>query len=188
MLLTFSTRPLTIQEVAEATAVDLESQIFSEDERFTDPDDILELCSSLVSVSEQNKFLFGQEMGAGINWYKDIKIVQFAHFSVKEYILSDMGMKSMPQTLYLNASLSQKYLTEICLIYLLDFNGGERANNINFNEFPFLGYAALHWTTHLTLVHENDRGDISKLLIRLFDADKGVSCEITTEERRRPEC
>ena len=125
MLLTFSTRPLTIQEVAEATAVDLESQIFSEDERFTDPDDILELCSSLVSVSEQNKFLFGQEMGAGINWYKDIKIVQFAHFSVKEYILSDMGMKSMPQTLYLNASLSQKYLTEICLIYLLDFNGGE---------------------------------------------------------------
>jgi hypothetical protein len=36
MLLAFSARPMTIQEVAEATAVDLESHLFSPDERFGD--------------------------------------------------------------------------------------------------------------------------------------------------------
>jgi hypothetical protein len=41
---------MTIQEVAEATAVDLEAHIFSEDERFGDAYDMLALCSSLVSL------------------------------------------------------------------------------------------------------------------------------------------
>jgi hypothetical protein len=36
MLLAFSVRPMTIQEVAEATAVDLELQSFCADERFGD--------------------------------------------------------------------------------------------------------------------------------------------------------
>jgi hypothetical protein len=52
MLLTFSARPMTIKEVAEATAVDLETQTFSSDERFGDAYDILDLRSSLVSLSE----------------------------------------------------------------------------------------------------------------------------------------
>jgi hypothetical protein len=49
--LTFSTRPMTLQEVAEATTVNLEKQVFDIDDRFPDPYDLLAVCSSLVSVS-----------------------------------------------------------------------------------------------------------------------------------------
>ena len=97
--------------------------------------------------------------------------MQFAHFSVKEYILSDIARKSMPEIFYINETLCQKYLTTLCLVYLLDFNRGDRVANIDHNEFPFLGYAALNWTTHLALVPEIDRADVLKLLIRLFDPE-----------------
>src|SRR3954452_24343820 len=52
MFLAFSERPMTIQEVAEATAVNLETQRFDPDERFASAYDLLEFCSSLVSLSE----------------------------------------------------------------------------------------------------------------------------------------
>lgn len=172
MLLAFSARPVTIQEVAEATAVDLELQKFSKEERFPDPYDILELCSSLVSLSEPGiDTAFRPGVRSQLYWNEEIKILQFAHFSVKEFLLSDLSMQSIPRTLYFNASMSQRYLTELCLIYLLDFNDGERANNIDHNGYPFLDYAALHWSTHLIPVGEHHRGEISKLLIRLLDRD-----------------
>jgi ankyrin repeat protein len=170
MLLAFSARPMTIQEVAEATAVDLESQSFSADDRFGHAYDILDLCSSLVSLADLGAdSILKKEMRYKFNWDEDIKIVQFAHFSVKEFILSDVARDSLPETLHINEALSRSYLTEMCLIYLLDFNGGKRATKIDHGEFPFLGYAALHWTTHLTLVATEDREQASKLLLRLFD-------------------
>ena len=163
---------MTIQEVAEATAVNLNTGIFSEDERFGDAYDMLALCSSLVSLTDVGAdAVLKREKKYQLNWDKDIKIVHFAHFSVKEYILSDRAQKYMPESLFINESLSQKSLTEMCLIYLLDFNNGELATEVNHNEFPFLAYAALHWTSHLTLVSENDREVVSRLLLRLFDPD-----------------
>lgn len=172
MLLCFSTRPMTIQEVAEATAVNLEAQIFSQDERFGDPYDMLALCSSLVSFTDVGAdSALRKEKLSQFNWDKSIKIVHFAHFSVKEYILSDRAAKHIPDSLFINESCSQKYLAEMCLIYLLDFNDGDLATEVDHNEFPFLAYAALHWTSHLTLIHDNDREAVSKLLLRLFDPD-----------------
>lgn len=50
-LLAVSYRPLTIQEVAEAVAVDCENEIFDLDNRLRDPEDILEICSNLLILS-----------------------------------------------------------------------------------------------------------------------------------------
>jgi ankyrin repeat protein len=176
--LAFAVRPMTIQEVAEATAVDLEKQSFSTSDRFADPDDILDLCSSLVSLSEAGpESIVKKEMGFHYYGCKDDrKIMQFAHFSVKEYIIANLSKTSASHAFFLNASLSHKHLAEMCLIYLLDSsNGGRTVNNGSFTEFPFQLYAALHWTTHLTLVAEKDRAKISKLLLRLFDSDRPES-------------
>ena len=167
---------MTIQEVSEATAVDLEKQSFSTSDRFPDPYDILDLCSSLVSLSEVGpESAVNMEMRFYYGCKDDRKILQFAHFSVKEYIVADLRKKSASHTFCLNTTLSHKHLAEMCLIYLLDLNGGRRVNNISFPKFPFQIYAALHWTTHLTLVAEKDRVQISKLLLRLFDSDRPES-------------
>ena len=51
-LLVISFRPLTIDEVAEAIAVDCENDIFEpEDHRLGDVYDLLTICSSLITLS-----------------------------------------------------------------------------------------------------------------------------------------
>jgi len=175
MLLAFSTRPMTIQEVAEATAVDLEAQKFSAEERFPDPYDILELCSSLVSLSEPSSDPTSdlkKERGfSSIPWAPDVKMLQFAHFSVKEYILSERAQKAMATKLHIEESVCQRQITEMCLIYLLDFNGSQRASNFNHDEFPLLAYSSLHWITHMRAVPASGRNSVEGLLVRLFDPD-----------------
>jgi hypothetical protein len=50
--LAFSARPVTLAEVAEALAIDVDNYcVLDADERFGDPCDILALCSSLVTAS-----------------------------------------------------------------------------------------------------------------------------------------
>lgn len=162
---------MTIQEVAEATAVDVEAQAFLPGERFGDAYDMLELCSSLVSLSEVSAGTILKKEMQYRQLNKDLRIVAFAHFSVKEYIVSEQARKSFPDTFSINESLSRRALTEMCLIYLLGFNNGKQALEVDHNEYPFIGYAALHWTTHLTLVPDDEREKVTDLLIRLFDPD-----------------
>jgi hypothetical protein len=52
MLLTYSLRPLTLEELAEAMVIDVKDQIFDpREQRLTNYRHVLEICSSLVSVS-----------------------------------------------------------------------------------------------------------------------------------------
>lgn len=50
-LLAVSFRPLTIDEVAEAVAIDCENEVFDSCNRLLDKNSILTICSSLVTLS-----------------------------------------------------------------------------------------------------------------------------------------
>ena len=164
---------MTIQEVAEATAVDLEEQSFTTNNRFGDPFDLLEVCSSLVSLTDVSGDIYSQLRSEGVYRYgstpKDRKIIQFAHFSVKEYLLASRTKKSIPFPFLINNSLSHSQITQICLIYMLDFNGSKKVVGSHYSGFPFLGYSALHWAMHLTQAKETERDAIEALLMRIFD-------------------
>jgi ankyrin repeat protein len=180
MLLAFSTRPMLLQEVAEATAIRVDEQKFDIEDRFLDPNDLLEYCSSLVSLSAVPQEHYSEiRRESGINRFgyvaSDIKVIQFAHMSVKEYLLSDRTKKVIPEQLFINAHLAHSQITRMSLIYLLDFNGGKSTKSFDHEEYPFLAYSALHWMTHLSQVPDSDREDIDALLLRLFDADNDGS-------------
>lgn len=64
-----SERPLDIDELAEAVAIDSNLGYMDPDNRLIDPHEILELCGSLVSIQQD-------------------RTVVLAHFSVQEYLLS----------------------------------------------------------------------------------------------------
>ena len=51
-LIAFSRRPLTLGEIVEAIAFDTDKKCFSEDEKLVDPLDVLEICSSLISLAD----------------------------------------------------------------------------------------------------------------------------------------
>jgi hypothetical protein len=78
--LAFSDRPLLLTELAEAIVINPRSdRPFDPEDRFPDPESVLEIFSSLVSI------LPNDPQGAVIGRGR----VTLAHFSVKEYLVSD---------------------------------------------------------------------------------------------------
>ncbi|KAH8672104.1 ankyrin repeat-containing domain protein [Tricladium varicosporioides] len=169
ILLAFSARPVTIKEVAEATTINMETKSFTVDERFPDPYDIMEFCSSLVSLSE----IPNDPQNGKTHKLKECRpaeqLLQFAHFSVKEYILSDHAKNNVPEIFLLNQNLGNRYIAQISLIYLLDFSQGEEVSRLDFDEFPFLAYASLYWIAHLAFDGWMENDSIETFTVKFFD-------------------
>ena len=81
--LVYSARPLRIEELAEVLTVNTEftPPLFDAEQRFLDPRDVLDICSSLVATTVEISGKDGDE--------REEILVQLAHFSVKEYLVSE---------------------------------------------------------------------------------------------------
>ena len=81
-LITFSERPVTIEEAVDAIAVRTDEQpYFCPKYRMPDPQEISRYCSSLVTVVSVKKNSHNES--------ENRVELQLAHFSVKEYLLSE---------------------------------------------------------------------------------------------------
>jgi hypothetical protein len=71
-LLAFDSNIIWLSELAEAVVVNDEQCSFDLDDRFLDPKDLLEICTCLITYDED-----------------EYPQVQLAHYSVKEYLVSE---------------------------------------------------------------------------------------------------
>ncbi|EAT85426.2 hypothetical protein SNOG_06775 [Parastagonospora nodorum SN15] len=79
--LTFSARPLSVEEMAEVVAIDVaRDPAFDRDEVLEDPLEVLNICSSLVTITRSEAD--GTSRPAQ-------QIIALAHYSVQEYLVSD---------------------------------------------------------------------------------------------------
>lgn len=144
---------------------------FDEDEVLEDSNDILRICSSLVSIATAgrgsnqsdnyyNNVTYGQnfdgEQGPGAG----VMYVRLAHFSVKEYLVST---RPSIERYRLGGQESHDTLATCCLVYLLHFNGDERQNPDCESVFSFARYASRFWTQHARISEEcsNQQRDLS---------------------------
>jgi ankyrin repeat protein len=135
----------------------------------------LKLCTSLVTLSDVGSDAGGalkKGWGRYRKFPQDVKILQFSHFLVKEFILSERAQRQLPKNLSINFASSHVRIVQMCLIYLIDFNGGRRARELNHDEYPLLTYFALHWTQHWNTVTLEDKHCVEELLLRLFDTER----------------
>jgi len=80
ILIAFSMRPLKLSEIVEAIAFDAEKKCFSEEEKLGDPLDVLEICSSLISLPARwsGCWLIGHVKK---RWFCPLFMVKFRVFS-----------------------------------------------------------------------------------------------------------
>lgn len=123
----FSERPLTVEEAIDAIAVNLADEAyFDPSERMPIPREIARLCSSLVSLNPTGK-------------------IQLAHFSVREYLVSERVEPSFrTQLAEIEARAS---ITRVCLAYMNHFGTFYTAQEICAS-FPLASYAAVTWMKH----------------------------------------
>jgi ankyrin repeat protein len=155
--LTCSARPLQIEEVAEVVAVDIECDPrFDPGRRLREAQDILAICSSLVTTtSETTKGSHDKTMG---------RQIRLAHFSVKEYLVSERVQATRYRIQEIRANVS---IAEICLAYLLQFDSPDSLTSQTIEEFPLARYAARYWTQHAQLAGK-DTGKVHLLIMELF--------------------
>jgi len=155
--LAVSIRPLHIEELAEIFAVlpNAESTPgFNVSWRPEDPEAfILSACSTLVTIVNT----------------RDGRIVQFSHFSVKEYLASERIATSAPVSHFqVLPKPAHMLLAGACLGVLLQLDYSTDKTNIE--DFPLAQYAAKHWVGHACF--EDVSSHIRDGMGHLFDKDK----------------
>ncbi|KAF2259137.1 hypothetical protein CC78DRAFT_586295, partial [Lojkania enalia] len=146
-LITFSERPLRIEEAIDAIAVDIkEDPHFCPKYRTPNPQEISRYCSSLVAVVPVTEHSNGK--------YKNYVELQLIHFSVKEYLMSNrLDSDIAPDFQKTTASTA---IAKTCLAYLLHFNQEIPSRDI-LPRFPFAQYSARFWMTNAAGAKDTDK-------------------------------
>ena len=156
--LVVAVRPLRAEELAEVLAVDFEvggTPILNPGWRWSDHQEaVLSACSSLVTILKDG----------------DSQIVQFSHFSVKEYLTSNRLAESSRDVsrYHIELGAAHTILAQACLGVLLRLDDDVDEDSIK--NFPLAPYAAQYWVKHVQFEVVSSR--IEEGMDRLFDADK----------------
>ena len=130
-------RPLRVEELAEIFAIEFgpNTAHLMEDWRPQNPEDaILSSCSTLITFVEDDH---------------NSKIVQFSHFSVKEFLTSDRFRESEMGTIgpyHVSLDAAHTFFAQACLTVLLQL--GETMDDKSLVPSPLASYAAHNWFVH----------------------------------------
>jgi len=151
-------RPLRVEELAEVLAIDFDTggtPKLNAGWRWADQREaVLSACSSLVTIVDDG----------------ESRIVQFSHFSVKEFLTSIRTAESSRDVSCYHVVLEPAHtvLAQACLGVLLRLD--EHIDEGIIKNFPLAEYAAEHWVRHAQF------GNVSSLIKDgiecLFDAEK----------------
>ncbi len=132
--ITVASRPLRVEELAEFLAFDFdegENPKFDADWRPDNPSDaVLSTCSSLIAV-----------VNVG-----DKAVVQFSHFSVKEFLTSNRIARGRVPMFYIPLEPAHLMIARACLSVLLHLDGS--VSKATIKNLPLVFFAARYWQSH----------------------------------------
>ena len=159
--LTVALQPLHIEELAEVLAIDFNAPShggipqLNPNWHWADQHQaVLSTCSSLIAIVDDG----------------NSKVVQFSHFSVKEYLTSDRLACSSRNVSRYHIVLEPAHtiLAQACLGVLLRLD--DHVYKYNVDDIPLAGYTALYWVDHAGFEKVAPR--IRHAMECFFDADK----------------
>ena len=160
---TAASRPLRVEELAEILAFDFKPGTipkFHEDWRLQNPvKAILSACPTLLSVVDVKT---DRETS---------RVVQFAHFTVKEFLTSSRVAKKKDKfshRYHISMSAAHTFVTRACLGVLLHLD--KTITSQNLSEFPLTEYAAENWFEHARF--EGVSQHVVEGMKQLFDRTK----------------
>jgi ankyrin repeat protein len=159
--LTVALRPLRVEELAEVLAIDFDASgpggipELNPDWRWANQHQaVLSTCSSLIAIVDDGRS----------------EVVQFSHFSVKEFLTSDRLARSSRDISRYRILFEPAHtvIAKACLCVLLRLD--DRVNRRNVGNIPLVEYAARHWFEHARF--ENVASRIRDAMEYFLDADK----------------
>ena len=154
--LVISKRPLGVEELAEIFAIQPSAETIPTFNALLRPEnpeeDVLSACSTLVAIINDN----GQ------------KIVQFSHFSVREYLTSDRIATCVDiSRFHIPLRPAHTLLATACLSILV-----QRVDTEDIRNSPLASYAAQYWVDHAQFEGVSSDIHIQQGMGCLFDRDE----------------
>ena len=160
--LTVAVRPLRVEELAELLAFDFQASTgggiptLKDDWRWDDEEEaVLSTCSSLITIIPRD----------------NSRVVQFSHFSVKEYLTSSRLARSAHgevSRFRIDLEPAHTIMAQACLATLLRLD--EHTGDGNAKMSPLVKYAAKHWVDHSQIGKVSSR--VRDGMDDLFDCSK----------------
>src|SRR5712672_35377 len=148
-------RPLRVEELAEIFAIEFHPDgvpNLMEGWRPEDAEDaVLSACSTLIAIIDNGS-----------------KIVQFSHFSVKEFLTSDRLRTSEVGNLcryHIPLDAAHTILARVCRAVLLQLD--EKVDKKRIAGFPLAFYSACHWAYHSK--YDDTRPEVRRIIEKLLD-------------------
>jgi len=184
-------RPLRVAELAEVLAFDFSGEgipKLNPDWRWEDHEEaVMSTCSSLVMIvddkdesedesddgveDESEEEDEDESEGGHKDKTEDSRIVQFSHFSVREFLMSSRFAESSGEVsqYHIEPEAAHTILARACLGVLLRLD--DRVDRDKMKNFPLAEYAARHWVKHAQFKGVSS-SHIKDGIECLFDADK----------------
>ena len=156
--LVVAVRPLRVTELAEVLTFDFKAEGIPELNpgwrREDQEEAVMSACSSLVVIVKHG----------------GLRIVQFSHFSVKEFLTANRLAEPIRDVsrYHIRLDAAHTTLAQACLGVLLRLD--DQVNRRSIESFPLAQYAARYWASHARF--ENTSSQIKDGMECLFDADK----------------
>jgi hypothetical protein len=156
--LVVAARPLRVEELAEVLAFDFNTggmPKLNPGWRWEDQEEaVMSACSSLVTIVKDG----------------DSRIVQFSHFSVKEFLTAERLAEPIRDVTryHIRPEAAHTILAQACLGVILRLD--DRVDSESIKNFPLALYAAQYWPTHARV--ENVSSCIKDGMECLFDVEK----------------
>jgi ankyrin repeat protein len=156
--LVVAVRPLRVEELAEVLAFDFNTggmPKLNPSWRWKDQEEaVMSACSSLVTIVKDD----------------DSRVVQFSHFSVKEFLTADRLAEPIRDVTcyHIRLEAAHTILVQACLGVLLRLD--DHVDRDSIKSFPLAVYAARYWPTHARV--ENVSSRIKDGMECLFDEEK----------------
>ncbi|KAL1985679.1 hypothetical protein VTN96DRAFT_7546 [Rasamsonia emersonii] len=200
--LAFSARPLYVEEVAEVVAIsDDDCPHFDRDAVLEDPMDVLSICPSLITVVGIPIIGPAPKEFAEEGIPLEQKSFTLAHYSVKEYLLSDLIQKSSASAFWINETAAHSFIAKSCLAYISQFRDKDSVDTETGEQFKLAIYAAEFWPHHVRASGKDATStyDLAMELLslkndnyvnwfRLFDMDhsRDMNLTLTSEDIPAP--
>ncbi|KAH9876213.1 hypothetical protein J1614_004092, partial [Plenodomus biglobosus] len=158
--LTFSARPLSVEEMAEIVAIDVaRDPAFDRDEVLEDPLEVLNICSSLVTVT-RNEANGDSRPGQ--------QSIALAHYSVQEYLVSERIRQGSAKQYSMQEVKCHNAITKSCLKYLIQLKDLSKET---LERSALARYSAEFWSSHLQKTGD-EMEQSSRLAMNLLAIDE----------------
>ena len=199
--LCFSEEPLSVEELAEALAIEtINEPFFDPEDRYAKPYEAVQLCGALVSLGSESLNRWSFKRSRRIDVPK--QIVRLSHFSVKEFLTSERMKHQLQKKYGMLDKSAHVTLCKSCIAYLCHFKVECPPSSVlSGRDFPLAVYAAKHWVSHAKkaqdylhsrhldsyILNRLGTGDTFKHAVMIYNYDSRFPDESLYDDNRRTE-